>query len=289
MTTKEYAGKFSPEERAVYLQAQREQAQQHLEKAVASLQSQAGFAAWLDARARFHTYSLQNTFLILAQLPTAKRVAAASVWRELGRCPAKGSRALRVFAPITWYVPCDESDQGARWNEKKQRWERKVARFKLVPVFDVSQTDGEDLPEPPESVALEGDTHAHLEPALCKLAAELGYTVTTQQLEEGTGGYCDSTLKRIVIATGHSPNARIRVLVHEIAHALGVSYKDYGREAAETIVEAATFIVLAGQGFDVQAASVPYVAGWSGNDGTAKLQRFAEVIDEVARKIEQAL
>jgi hypothetical protein len=227
--------------------------------------------------------------LIMVQCPEATRVAAASVWRELGRYPAKGSHALRVFAPITWYIPCDESDQGARYNEKKKRWERKIAKFKLVPVFDVSQTAGDDLPEPPPTVELEGDTHAHLEPKLLALADELGFTVTTAETDPGVGGYCDSTLKRIVIATGHSPNSRIRVLVHEIAHALGVSYKDYGRSAAETIVEAATFIVLAGQGFDVQAASVPYVAGWSGQDGTEKLRQFAEVIDEVARKIERAL
>jgi hypothetical protein len=288
MATKPRA-KFSDEEKAAYLQAQREQAQQQFENAVAALQSEEGFAAWLDARARFHTYSFANTLLIWAQCPEATRVAAASVWRELGRYPAKGSHALRVYAPITWYIPCDEGDPGARWNEKKRRWERKIAKFKLVPVFDVSQTDGDELPAPPPAVEPEGDSHAHLEPKLLKLADELGYTVTTEQTDPGVGGYCDSQLKRIVIGLDHTPNARVRVLVHELAHAQGVSYKDYGREAAETIVEAATFIVLAGQGFDVTTASVPYVAGWSGQDGIEKLQRFAEVIDEVARKIEQAL
>jgi hypothetical protein len=288
MATKAKA-KFSDEEKAAYLQAQREKAQEQFESAVASLQSEEGFAAWLDARARFHTYSFANTFLIMAQLPEATRVAAASVWRELGRYPAKGSRALRVFAPITWWVPCDEGAQGARYNERRKRWERKIAKFKLVPVFDVSQTAGADLPEPPETVALEGDSHAHLEAPLLALATELGFGVSDALLEDGVGGYCDAQAKRIVVATGHSPNARVRVLVHEIAHALGVSHKDYGREAAETIVEAATFVVLAGQGFDVQAASVPYVAGWSGQDGIEKLKRFAEVIDEVARKIEKAL
>jgi N-terminal domain of anti-restriction factor ArdC len=281
--------KFSDEEKAAYLQAQREKAQEQFESAVASLQSEEGFAAWLNARAKFHDYSFANTMLIMVQLPEATRVAAASVWRELGRYPAKGSHALRVFAPITWYVPCDEGDQGARWNEKKKRWERKIAKFKLVPVFDVSQTAGDDLPEPPQAVALEGDSHAHLEPALLALAGELGYTVADELLSDGVGGYCDAQAKRIAIAGGQSPNARVRVLVHEIAHALGVSYKDYGRSAAESIVEAATFIVLAGQGFDVQVASVPYVAGWAGQDGVEKLRRFAEVIDEVARKIEQAL
>lgn len=287
---KSFSKKFTDEERAAYKQAQRDEAQRHLESAVESLQSTDGFVAWLRARARFHNYSANNVMLILSQLPEATRVAAASVWRELGRYPAKGSHALRVFAPMEWFVACDADEQGARYNSKRKRWERKVRTFKLVPVFDVSQTDGDELPEPPAPVALDGDSHAHLEPALVTLARELGYSVSTEQLDGETGGYCDSgPAKRIVVAEGHSPNARVRVLVHEIAHALGIGYRDYGREAAETIVEAATYVVLAGQGFDVDAASVPYIAGWSGENGADKLRDFAETIDKVARRIESAL
>lgn len=284
-----YSSKFSDEERAAYKAAQREEAQRNLERAVNAMQSEEGFAAWLVARARFHTYSFNNTLLILAQLPEASRVAAASVWRELGRYPAKGSHALRVFAPMEWWVEGVEGDAGSRYNSKRGRWERKVRTFKLVPVFDVSQTDGDELPEPPAPASLEGDSHERLEAPLVRLAVELGYSVSTEELDGETGGYCDATAKRIVVAAGHSPNARVRVLVHEIAHALGVSYKDYGRSAAETIVEAATYVVLAGQGFDVEAASVPYVAGWSGEGGAEKLRGFAEKIDEVARRIEAAL
>jgi hypothetical protein len=284
-----YSKRFTDEERAAYKQAQRDEAQAHLTTAVDSLQSEAGFAAWLRARAMFHNYSLNNTFLILAQLPTATRVAAASVWKELGRYPAKGSHALRVFAPMEWFVECDADETGARWNAKRKRHERKIRTFKLVPVFDVSQTAGDELPEPPQPAAVEGDSHAHLEPALVTLAHDLGFSVSTEALDEGVGGYCDSTAKRIVLAEGHTPNARVRVLVHEIAHALGIGYADFGRSGAETIVEAATYVVLAGQGFDVEASSVPYIAGWSGANGADKLRDFAESIDSVARRIESAL
>ena len=287
--TRKFASKFTPEQRADYRKAQREEAQAHLTAAVAKLQSSEGFAEWLRARARFHRYSPHNIFLILNQCPEATRVAAASVWREMGRCPAKGSHALRIFAPIEWWIPCLDDDEGARYNAKRGRYERKVKSFKLVPVFDVGQTDGDELPEPPQPVALDGDSHAHLEPALVTLATELGFSVSTETLDGDVGGYCDATVKRIVIAEGTNPNARVRVLVHEIAHALGVGYKDYGRSAAETIVESATFVVLAGQGFDVEATSVPYVAGWAGADGAEKLEKFAATIDTIARRIEAAL
>jgi N-terminal domain of anti-restriction factor ArdC len=290
MSATKFAQKFSDEERAEYRKAQRDEATHNLEAAVESMQSTEGFAAWLTARARFHNYSLNNTMLLIAQLPEATRVASAKVWRELGRYPAKGSHALRVFAPIEWWIPCDAGDDGARYNAKRKRYERKARSFKLVPVFDVSQTDGDELPEPPASVMPDGDSHAHLEPALVTLAHELGFTVSTEELDGGVGGYCDSTAKRIVLDSSLAPNGRVRVLVHEIAHALGISYVDYGRKMAEVLVESVTYVVLAGQGFDADAASVGYVAGWSGADDAAtSIRAFAEKIDELARKIESAL
>jgi hypothetical protein len=290
MTKKAYAKKFTDEQRAEYKAQQKEEAQARLAEAVASMQSTDGFQNWLRARARFHNYSFGNTLLILAQNPEATRVAAASVWKDLGRFPAKGSRALRIFAPIEWFVPCDSDEQGARWNKKKSRWERKVRSFKLVPVFDVSQTDGDELPAPPMPAELEGDSHAELEPKLVKLAAELGFSVDTEALEGDMGGYCDPTAKRIVLAEGHSANGRVRVLVHEIAHALGIGYKDYGRSMAEVLVESVTYIVLAGAGLDMDAASVPYVAGWAGTaDAARSLEQFAGKVDETARRIESAI
>lgn len=288
MTRTQYAKKFTDEERAEYRETQRQEASDRLHAAVESLQTSDGFAAWLSARAKFHRYSLNNTFLILVQCPEATRVASAKVWRELGRHIVKGEHAIRVFAPIEWHVPAQEGEPGAQYNAKRKRWERKVTGFKLVPVFDVSQTDGEPLPaiaytEP------DGDSHAHLEPALKKLAKSLGYKVKAEAFDDGTGGYCDPIRKLIALGTHLSPNGRIRVLVHEIAHALGVGYRDYGRSGAEVIVESVTYIVLAGQGFDLDPASVPYIAGWGNGNATEKMRTFAEKIDELARRIESAL
>jgi len=284
-----FTKQFSDEDRAAYRKAQQDEAQARLTAAVASLQSTEGFQAWLRARARFHNYSFNNTLLILAQNPDATRVAAASTWKELGRWPAKGSTALRIFAPIEWWIGCDESDDGAQWNAKRKRWQRKVRSFKLVPVFDVGQTTGEDLPAPPLPAPLDGDSHAELEPKLLALAAELGFTVGTETLREA-GGYCMPEAKRIVLSDALSPNGRVRVLVHELAHALGIGYKDFGRATAEVLVESVTYIVLSGAGFDLDAASVPYVAGWAGLDDTqARLEQFASKVDEVARRIEGAI
>ena len=84
-------------------------------------------------------------------------------------------------------------------------------------------------------------------------------------------------------------NAQLRVLVHELAHALGIGYEEFGRERAEVLVDCATFCVLQTVGLDVAGDSVPYVAAW-GEDGALEAVRtFAGRIDEVAKRIEDAL
>jgi hypothetical protein len=289
MTRKKYASKFTPEQRAEYHKAQREEASERLTEAVESLQTSEGFRAWLSARAKFHNYSLNNTFLILIQTGgTATRVASARVWNELDRHIVKGETAIRVFAPIEWHVPAEPGEPGVKWNAKRERFERKVTGFKLVPVFDVAQTDGEALPTI-DYTEPNGDSHKALLPKLRKLAKSLGYSVVTEELPTDTGGYCDPVRKRIALRKGMAPNAQVRVLTHEIAHALGVGYREYGRGAAEVIVESVTYIVLAGQGFDLDLTSVPYVAGWGNGNATDKMREFAAKIDELARQIETAI
>ena len=150
MTRKQYAAKFTPEQRAAYKEAQRKEATETLEAAVESLQTSEGFRAWLTAPgpSSTHTHSITHYSSIGKRwLPHATRVASAKVWNDLDRHVVKGEKSLKVFAPIEWWVKVIEaSAPGARWNEKKAQWEKKARSFKLVPVFDVSQTDGEALP-----------------------------------------------------------------------------------------------------------------------------------------------
>lgn len=265
----------------------RTEAAAKLDGAVQALLSEDGFRAWLDARALFHNYSMNNTLLILAQRPDATRVAGASTWRKLDRMITKGERAMRVFAPKTWAVSCSKDAPGAFWNERRNEYTRKITVFDLVPVFDVAQTNGADLPEPPAVQPLTGDSHAHLIPRLEALAAELGYTVSYDDDLKGCGGFCDPAGHRIVVGPGE-PNARVRVLTHELAHALGITYESHTRAQAELIVESVTYVVLRGQGLDTAGVSVTYVAGWTAGEAQG-IAAFASDLDAVARRIEKAL
>jgi hypothetical protein len=135
---------------------------------------------------------------------------------------------------------------------------------------------------------VDGDTHGHLIDPLITFAESLGYTVKMQDTGDA-GGWCDPVNKVIAVDESQHFNGMVRVLVHEIAHALGVGYTEYGRGNAEVIVESVTYIVLAGQGFDLDPTSVPYIAGWGNGEATDKMREFASKIDELARTIEDAI
>lgn len=117
--------------------------------------------------------------------------------------------------------------------------------FKSVAVFDVAQT--EPLPGR-EPVALEapfepitGESHVHLLALLERFAGELGYRVEQRRLDGPADGWCDATAQRIVVNAALPGNARVRVLVHELAHALGIGYADRGRARAEVLVDCVIF------------------------------------------------
>jgi hypothetical protein len=84
-------------------------------------------------------------------------------------------------------------------------------------------------------------------------------------------------------------NARLRTLVHEAIHALGVDYQHYPRAHAEVIVDTTTLVVLGGLGLDVSGETVAYVAGWGANGALDAVTEFAQLIDDLARRVEAAL
>jgi hypothetical protein len=147
----------------------------------------------------------------------------------------------------------------------------------------------EPVPLTPPSQPITGDSHTHLIAPLHALAEDLGYTVDIRELPaDGPGGWCDARRKQIVIADGPA-NGTVRTLVHEIAHALGIGYEQYGREQAEVLVDCATYIVCSSVGLDVGGESIPYIAGWGEDGALDAIRTYAATIDSVARRIEDAL
>jgi antirestriction protein ArdC len=268
---------LSPQERAVYREAKRAEAREQVERATRALLGSEGWQAWAQTRATFHRYSMGNTMLIALQRPDATQVAGFRAWQQLGRQVRKGERSIRIMAPM---AVKERDESGEETGER-------VVFFRSVPVFDVSQTEGEPLPEPP-CEPITGDSHARNIEQLEDHARSLGFTVEHEALEHA-GGYCDAKARRIVVSSNvEAPNARVRILVHELAHAHGVGYADYGREDAEVLVETAAVIVCGALGLDTSGESIPYIAGWGEANDLEAIGKHAATVDEIASAIEAA-
>jgi hypothetical protein len=212
--------------------------------------------------------------LIAMQRPDATIVAPLKVWNQLGRRVKRGERAIAINVY-----------KGAFTVERTDGTEDQIPRFQLrACLFDETQTDGDPLPELPRD-PITGDTHEGLITPLCLLAGDLGYEVRFQMVPGRANGYCDLTQHLIIIDDAMPPNAQVRTLIHEIAHAHGIGYAEHGRSRAEVLVESVTFIVCGAIGLDTTGESIPYVASWD-DDDLESLEAFAHLVDTTARKIE---
>jgi antirestriction protein ArdC len=258
-----------------------------LQHATEALLSSDGWKRWVKARAIFHAYSVQNTMLLAHQCHargiTPTRVAGFRAWLRLNRCVRRGEQALWVIAP----VPVNERDGDGEATGKKRVF------FRSVAVFELSQTDvlpgTEPVPLEPPSTPIEGDSHEHLLGPLADLAREIGFTLGYDRLDRACLGFCDYRNRRIVIEDDQPPNAKVRVVVHEISHALGVSSERFGRDRAEVIVETAAYVVCSGLGLPTDGESIHYIAGWGQDGALDAVTEAAAVIDQIAGRIEHAI
>ena len=164
---------------------------EQLAKAVDDVRASEMFKQYLDMQARFHKYSWHNTMMIVSQKPDAERVAGFKTWTTMGRHVRKGERGIMIFAPRPW-KHTDTDDAG---NDT----EREGVSFRPVYVFDISQTDGDPLPEMEvPDVETAADT---LLASLERVATKRGIAINYTELEPGYYGI--SKGGTIDIATGH--------------------------------------------------------------------------------------
>ena len=218
-----------------------------LENAARELLSSEGWARWVRVRASngLGRYSLRNQWLVAADCHrrgiTPTYVAGFRAWLALNRVVRKGSKAIYILAPVTVTHPDTDGQQNA---------EKRIF-FRSVPVFDVAMTDvlpgTQPIPLCAPAEPITGESHAHLLEPLVRLAGELGYWVQYRPIDGSTGGWCDARRREIIVDEQLPANAKVRVLVHEIAHSLGVGYTEYGRAQAEVLVDTVTYVVLSGR------------------------------------------
>jgi DNA primase len=231
---------------------------------VEELVSGEDWKAMLKLSARLHNYSFFNQLLIYSQCPHATRVAGFHTWRSLGRSVRKGEKGLAIFAPCV-YKRKIESDVP---DIEDDAFVKVLTGFRVVYVFDISQTDGEPL-EALDAVRpelLSGGSPDGLWDALVQQAKSAGFTVVRKQ-RSSENGYCDFGGCEIGVRPDVDELQAVKTLVHELAHALlhcDESMSDRARQEVE--VESVAFIVLSALNLQSGSYSFPYVARWAGGD-----------------------
>ena len=266
-------------------QAKVKAATELLEQGVEDIFTSGKMAEYLTVMSRFHSYSARNCMLILMQMPEATHVAGYKAWQQkFHRQVRKGERAMTILAPIAHKkVVSERNDETGEVTDHEHVW----LSFKAVPVFDVSQTDGEDLPTITSDVM--GDVDGFEE--LCKkvaACATLPVEFDVEIADPECKGFCSYSEHRIGIRGGMSQAQTLKTLVHETAHSILHSEdgEQHGieRKLREVQAESVAFVVCKALGIDTDDYSFGYVAVWSGMDSKAVIGQL-EVIRKTANEI----
>jgi len=232
------------------------------------------FKEYLDTMAKFWQYSYRNQLLIHMQKKKASYVAGFRKWNEMGRKVNAGSKAIKILAPFLKKIKRKDLETG----EEK---EAKETYFFPVNVFDVSQTDGKEMPK--INVEISGnDLQGLLDKLLCFCKSR---NIEVEFKELGVNGlYGYSRGGKIAVDSKQSVNSRVNTLIHEIAHELthySEEGKKFTKEEKEIQAEATAYVISKALMFENKAPS--YLALYTADKN--KILKNFEVISDASRKI----
>ena len=274
-----------------------------LEAGIQALFESERYKNYLTAMSKFHNYSFNNTMLIAMQKPDATFVAGYTSWKNnFGRQVVSQAKSIKVLAPSPYKIKkeIDKIDPKTQKpvtdkNGKpvKEETEITVPAFKVVSVFDVSQTEGKELP----SIGVDeltGDVEHYAD---FFKAAELSAPVPVgfEKIAGGSKGYYSQTDKRIAINEGMSELQNIKTLIHETSHAklhdidLNAPPEKQAdrpdRRTREVQAESIAYAVYQHYGLDTSDYSFSYVAQWSSGRELAELKASLETIRSTASEL----
>ena len=229
---------------------------------------------YLAAIGRFHRYSLRNVMLIASQKPSATHVAGFHAWHKLGRFVKKGEKGILILAPII--------RKKAENNDETEPDESSTAvGFRAAYVFDVTQTDGQPLPE---IGSVNGDPREYRD-RLAKFVAD--QSIAFEYSEEIAPARGASSGGKITLLPGQSPAEEFATLAHEVAHEM--MHRDERRASTskrirETEAEAVAFVVCGAIGLETGSAAQDYIGLYGGD---AKL--LSDSLEYVQRTATQIL
>lgn len=288
-----------------------QQVHQRLQDAVENLTSGPGWQQMLRTAAALPTYSPHNVLLITQQCPHAQAVAGFHTWKALGRSVRKGEKGLAILAPVlrrgtspdqqtatpdrrpAAALPAQGSGSASADLSKDAGGSRRVVGFRVVHVFDISQTDGPDLPDP-TPVLLNGQAPPGLLDGLSAQVRDQGFQLIRHDFtipHPGQGspnGVTDYFSRTVIVRPDLTPAQTAKTLAHELGHVLlhGPGQRPDGltREQAEVEAESVAYVVTAAHSLDSSDYTIPYVAGWSAGNHEL-IARTAERVLSTAKDI----
>lgn len=265
-----------------------------LEKGVVEVFQSDRYKQFLDTMAKFPRYSVNNSLLIMMQKPDAQLCQSFTGWKQMGRYVKKGEKGISILAPAPYKIEREQTkldDKGrpvfdADGEPVKEKVEVTIRAFKVVKTFDLSQTDGKELPAigPSELV---GNIEGY--PKLLQALQEISPVPVSFELIDGDAkGFYHLEDKKIVVQDGMSEVQTIKTLLHEMAHQKlhdkdnVPEAKDISRNGKEVEAESVAYVVCQHYGINTSDYSFSYVAGWSEGKETPELKASLDKIRQTA-------
>ena len=274
-----------------------------LEQGITELFDSERYKEYLRVMSKFHNYSFNNTLLITMQKPDASLIAGFTAWKnQFQRNVKKGEKGIKIIAPSPFKIKQEtekidpQTQKPVIGRDGKPVTEEKeitIPAYKVVSVFDVSQTEGKELPDIAVD-ALTGDVEQYSD-FFAALEKTSPVPIGFEKIEGGAHGYYHLEDKRIALDEGMSELQTLKTAIHEIAHAklhdidLNAPKDEQqprvDRRTREVEAESVAYTVCQHYGLDTSDYSFGYVAGWSSGRELAELKSSLETIRSAAADI----
>ena len=270
---------------------------EHLKEGMKNYLDSEQFKSFLDTMSKFHNYSLNNIHLLKMQNPNVSQVASFNKWKtDFDRTVKKGSKALKIWVPyqVKTSIPVHqkELDFTPAENEMGEK-EVTVTRFKLGNVFDVSQTEGKELPKAIHELTGDVKDYEDLYRAAKAVSMDNQVPISFEEIKrESTNGYYSPDENRIVISKGLKGQEQIlKTIFHEMAHAdlhrgSNAQYGDDQYRKQELQAESVAYVVANHFGFDTSSYSFGYLAIWAKDkNGFEDMVEQLQVVQKEAKSL----
>lgn len=248
---------------------------EQIEVGVKAVFESENYKNYLKTMSKFHRYSINNSMLIMMQYPSASMVTGASKWKnEFNRIIKKGSKAIKILIPHPYKREIEIDGEMV---------EKDFVYFTLGNVFDIEQTEGDELPTLCKELVGDSEEVKNLVEVLSEVS---NYPIYYWNLQEGKKGFFSLSDSKIVIKKGMSDIQTFKTLAHEIAHSRLHNQDDFkSRQQKEIEAESIAYVVANHFGIDTSEYSFSYVANWGREKDSKELKGILSNIQKEAKVI----